>query len=369
MLGDNAMKRNLLIGLLTVLFLGGLWACEDELTSRQKYEEYKRNHPSASQVGAFISDISPDNRTLLIGYGSPYRMNIATYNMETGDVKIFDGGENKMNFAPCFSRDGKRIAYIGAREQGSACNLFVMNADGSDRRQVTRNPATGLEDTVYVLVPSLSPDGKRIIFLRSERVRERAFPLKGEMNCDWDVYEVDVDTGVERRLTYYRFYKALSPHYLADGKRFVFTGEGPYNPQGPGPRNYKEYEDLYGQNFIFIMDGVTNELKPAFVNGSNSQYVSVAADDSILFLSRTTGMDGLPPSRDTQDLFLFQNGSIKRLTRLNACIGWSLLSKDGSTVLFLKRSDCKSREFSYWMMKSDGTDVKKIVFPAELLKR
>jgi Tol biopolymer transport system component len=289
--------------------------------------------------------------------------------MDTGVVMIFDGGENKMNFAPCFSWDGKRIAYIGAREQGYARNLFVMNADGSGRRQVSRNPATGLEDTVYVLVPSFAPDGKRIIFLRSQRVRERAFPLKGEMNCDWDVYEADVDTGVERRLTNYRFYKALSPHYLADGKRFIFTGEGPYNPHGPGPRNYKEYEDLYGENFIFIMDGVKNELKPAVVNGRHSQCASVDRKDTLLFRSRTTEMDGLPPGRDTQDLFLFKNGRVERLTRLNAYIDWSLLSRDGSTVLFSKQSDRKSREFSYWMMKSDGTGLKEIVLPAELLKR
>ncbi len=363
------MKRRQLIPVLIALLLAGLWACEDELTARQKSEEYKRNHPSASQVGVFVRDISPDNQTLLISYGSPYWMKVATYNVMTGEAKVFDGGENKKNFAPCFSWDGKRIAYIGAREQGHALNLFVMNADGSGRRQVTRNPRSGPEDTVYVKVPSFSPDGKRIIFLRSQRVRERAFPLKGEMNCDWDVYEVDAETGAERRLTHYYFYNAMFPFYMPDGKRFVFTGEGPYNPHGPGPRNYKEYEDLYGQNFIFIMDGVTNGLKPALVNGRHSQGAAAAADGTILFLSQTTEMDGLPPGRDTQDLFLFKDGRIERLTRLNAFIYWANISRNGEIILFWKKKDRNSREDSYWMMKSDGTGLKEIVIPGEILKR
>jgi Tol biopolymer transport system component len=56
---------------------------------------------------------------------------------------------------PAWSPDGKMIAF--AQQSGGHEHLFVANADGSNRRQVTDGTADDEE-------PSWSPDGKRIVF-------------------------------------------------------------------------------------------------------------------------------------------------------------------------------------------------------------
>jgi Tol biopolymer transport system component len=362
------MNRKHFIGFFIALFLGGLLACGNADVENKRIEDYKRNHPSAKQVNAFIRDISPDNKTLLFQYGSPYWSKIAIYNMLTGDVHILSDDKNKMYCTPYYSRDGKKIAFIGFKESGYAANIYIMNADGSGTRKVTKNPEVKNGGVINAAFPSFSPDGKRIIFLRSHGKRERALPLRGEMDSAWDIYELDIAIGAEKRLTNYNFYKALWPYYLTDGKRFIFTGEGPYNPRGPGPKDFQEYERKYQKNFILIMDGGNNDLKPAFVNGRHSHCPSVANDDTVLFISRTDELDG-QKGQEMQDLFLYKKGKIKRLTEFNAYITWAQISRDGSTIVFSKKRDRRSQDHSDCIMKSDGSGLREIRIPVDKLKR
>lgn len=327
---------------------------------QQPSEEYKKNHPSAKKVGVFFNDISPDGKTILFEYGSPYWSKLGTYNLSTGKIHKYDDDKiNKTQERPKYSWDGQKIVYLASNEKDAQKSIYIMNADGSDRMQITNN------QKMYV-GPSFSPDDKRIIFLRSSMKRERAFPLDGVMDTAWDVYELDIATGNERRLTNYNFYKTGRVMYLADGKRFVLSAEGPVNSTGRGPKNFEEYEKMYQKNFIFIMDGVNNELKPAFVNGSNSDDPYVARDDSIIFSSELI-KESSP--KITEELFLYKNGKIKQLTTLGAYIRGGKISRDGSMIIFAKYSDKNSYDKSYWIMKKDGTGLRELKIPMDELKK
>ena len=69
---------------------------------------------------------------------------------------------------PAFSPDGSRIAYASARDRNGTLNygdilsiateLYVMDADGSNRRRLTRTR------NVNELAPSWSPDGARLAY-------------------------------------------------------------------------------------------------------------------------------------------------------------------------------------------------------------
>src|SRR5205085_11777851 len=71
---------------------------------------------------------------------------------------------------PAWSPDGKRIAFSLLVPSGKAyaAHLEVMNADGSGQRIVLHAPS----NTVY-FAPSWSPDGKRITFVTlTSKVRQ-----------------------------------------------------------------------------------------------------------------------------------------------------------------------------------------------------
>jgi TolB protein len=150
-------------------------------------------------------------------------MEIYTMRGDGSDVKRLtsrpgpDGG-------PFFSWDGKRIVFRG-RSPGpgkemddyrsllkeglwrpTSLELFVMDRDGSNLRQVTKLGGANF-------APSWHPDGKRLIFASNTH------DPKGR---NFDLYLIDVDgTGLER-LTFNDTFDGF-PMFSPDGKKLVFA--------------------------------------------------------------------------------------------------------------------------------------------------
>lgn len=129
----------------------------------------------------------------------------------------YDGG-------PFWSYDGKQIVYRAHHPKSDAekadytsllkqnlirptvLEIFVMNADGSNKRQVTRNGKANFG-------PYFFPDGKRIIFSSN---------LDDARGRNFDLYKINVDgTGLER-ITFNETFDGF-PMFSPDGKKLVFA--------------------------------------------------------------------------------------------------------------------------------------------------
>jgi TolB protein len=102
------------------------------------------------------------------------------------DAGTVTGGKRR-EYNQAYSRDGARIAFDAHEdgvtwETGTSWDVWVMNADGSGRRNLTAG--NGLNDWA----PSWSPDGKTIIF------------LSGTNNI-YDIFLMNADGSLRRRLT------------------------------------------------------------------------------------------------------------------------------------------------------------------------
>jgi TolB protein len=103
---------------------------------------------------------------------------------------------------PVWNPAGGRLAYTCAGHNGDICTLRV--SDGGDRRHVTSSPAGDFE-------PAWSPDGRHIAF-------SRATSAQGDVG---DIYVIDVKTKKVIRVTHssdYDHQAAWSP----DGTKIVF---------------------------------------------------------------------------------------------------------------------------------------------------
>jgi Tol biopolymer transport system component len=101
--------------------------------------------------------------------------------------------------------------------------LFVMNADGTGRRQLTYSGAANF-------APFFHPDGRRIIF---------ASNLADPRGRDFDLYTIKVDGSGLKRITFNDTFDGF-PMFTRDGKRLVFASN-----RGAGKR---------GETNIFIAD-------------------------------------------------------------------------------------------------------------------
>ncbi len=80
---------------------------------------------------------SPDSQSLLIYAGPVGGRDIFRIDAATGALtQLTDGGNNA---SPCYSPDGMLIVFNSLRNNGQA-DLYIMNADGSNQRQLTNHP-------------------------------------------------------------------------------------------------------------------------------------------------------------------------------------------------------------------------------------
>jgi TolB protein len=166
---------------------------------------------------------------------SPDGSRIVFTSVRDGDLEIYtmdaDGrnvvrltNESGYDGGAFFSPDGRRIVYrahhppegpeledyrallAASLIRPTRLEIWVMDADGSNKRQVTRNGAANF-------APFFHPDGRRVIFSSN---------LHAPTGRDFDLYLIGVDgTGLERVTTSPEF--DGFPMFSPDGRRLVFA--------------------------------------------------------------------------------------------------------------------------------------------------
>lgn len=164
--------------------------------------------------------------------------------MRDGDLDIYSMDANGKNVrrltnelgydgGPFWSYDGKQIVYRAHHPKTdkdkadytsllkqnlirpNTLEIWVMNADGSNKRQVTSNGKANFG-------PYFFPDGKRIIFSSN---------MDDPRGRNFDLYKINVDgTGLER-LTFNETFDGF-PMFSPDGKKLVFASNRNAKAQG-----------------------------------------------------------------------------------------------------------------------------------------
>ena len=231
--------------------------------------------PIKTDEGTWMDvDVSPDGSTIaftLLG-------DIYTVPMSGGAAtRIAEGMAWEVH--PRFSPDGKRIAFTSDRGGGN--NIWIMNADGSDKRQLTKESFRLLNQ------PTWSPDG-RFIAAKKHFTTQRSLGT-GEI---W-MYHVSGGGGVqvvERRNT--QLQKELGePIFAPDGKAIYYTR----NTTGGNTFIYAqdsnagifaiEKHDLEKGEVTTVVDGYGGAVRPApSPDGKEIAFVRRDKDQSQLWV-------------------------------------------------------------------------------------
>ena len=175
---------------------------------------------------------------------SPIGDRIVFTSMRNGDLDIYsvniDGSDLKQltntlgyDGGPFYSWDGKKIVYrsyhpkaeedIGrykdllAQEliQPTTFQLMVMNADGTNQRQITNNEYANFAPFYY-------PDNKRIIFCSNINSKDPQKPI-------FNLWMINEDGSGLEQITYFIGFDGF-PMFTHDGKKLVFASNR-YNRQ------------------------------------------------------------------------------------------------------------------------------------------
>jgi Tol biopolymer transport system component len=166
--------------------------------------------------------ISPDGKQIVFTSSRDGDLELYLMNTDGSNIRrlTYDRGYDGGAF---FSPDGKMIVYRANHPQDSSglanyttllkqqlvkptqMELFVINADGTGKTQITNNGAANF-------APYFTPDGKRIIFSSN---------LHDPKGFDFDLYLVDIDGKNLERVTYTPGFDGF-PMFSPDGKQLVF---------------------------------------------------------------------------------------------------------------------------------------------------
>ena len=118
-------------------------------------------------------------------------------------VTILDDGSK--NYHVQVSPDSRSIAFDSDRD--GVRGVYVARADGAEVRRVSGQG--------YAAVPTWSPDGSRLAFLRAEPGRPKV----------WNLWTLELRSGRMTRLTSYRYGQVWSAAWFPGGERIAYSHE------------------------------------------------------------------------------------------------------------------------------------------------
>ena len=149
---------------------------------------------------------SPDGTKILYASNEDGSMNLYIMDANGSNVNQITHGKNCYNGGPFFSPDGNKIIYRSDPDLPHYLQLFMMNIDGSDQRQLTSNNAVNW-------APFWHPSGKVIAYTTS---------LHG--HAHYEIYLLKIETGKQCRLTHNPTFDGL-PSFSHDGEKILWTSK------------------------------------------------------------------------------------------------------------------------------------------------
>jgi TolB protein len=238
---------------------------------------------------------------------------------DTAGVATLLTDSDGRNRAPVWSPDGTQIAFRSSRDGDS--EIFVVDYDGSDLRQITDNDY----DDAF---PTWAPDSSRIAFA-------------GEAGDDFEIFVASVEGGDPVQITdndFDDFFPVWSP---AD-ETVAFVSDR----SRPTP-NF----DFDGEIFVMQSDG-TSVVQLSDLGNEDGGAIAWSPDGGrIAFSSDGAGQLDLYTVRpDASEL--------QKLTADSGRNGEPSWSPDGTSIAFVSDRD---GETGLYLMGSDGGDIRRLV--------
>ena len=198
------------------------------------------------------------------------------------------------NLEPAWSPDGSQIVY--ACSAGEYLQLCVMNADGSNRRQLTNRPSLNFG-------PDWSPDGKWIVFVSNE-------------HRPYATYLLELATGEVRRLLPDKGNES-APKWSPDGSRILYAA------------NRKM---AFGQSFIYSVrpDGTDERQLTTFGRDDRPAW---SPDGKLIAFRREVIQSSMFSGIELM-VQPVSGGEAKQLTSNRATDDWPEFSPDGRWIVY-----------------------------------
>jgi Tol biopolymer transport system component len=258
---------------------------------------------------------------------------IQVYNLETGELAAYQSPKNERWTMGKYSYDGKRITFsvIPKKPEGGLdlgeMQIAVMDADGKNYKKVT----TGSGAKLY---PTFSHSGKKILYACAAYIREKGKTPAAK----YDAWDVDLSTGKQTQLTFFKYFYMSNLAYFPDDERFIYYGDRPEEFKGMDwHKNVELFRKLTEESAaqgkkidgVVVMKGkelITNPYK--FPEETFPQKPLLSKDGSVLFYEKS----------QSGDFYLYSKDGNHRLIGGGGSVNSAAISPDGELLSMIATS-------------------------------
>lgn len=184
-----------------------LSSCGDE-TGPRTDESQEQAIEEAAPFIDYSPAWSPDGATIAFSSNRNGDADIFVMNTDGSDIRQITFDESNED-TQAWSPDGSKLAFCSDRDGGK--DVFVMDADGSEWVKLTEHPSDDCN-------PAWSPDGNKIAFMTN-----RHGDWRENESDNWELYIMDTDGGNKTRLTDTPGYDLITGQaFSPDGQEIVF---------------------------------------------------------------------------------------------------------------------------------------------------
>jgi Tol biopolymer transport system component len=269
--------------------------------------------------------------------GVAYANELIVLDADQGGRRLLAGDAELLGLA--WSPDGRKLAFVSLR--AGLPNVFVMNADGSERRNLSHG-----HDYENDYAPAWSPDGQRIAFVRSPSLRP---------GSDSQVYVVNADGSRKRRLAS-KAAPAAGLAWSPDGRKLlVGTLPGPRKllvGALPGPPTVELYlvnADGSGQRKLTAIE----RLDGGPVWSPDGRKIAFSMHSAIYVINPDGSGQRRLTNHGTQPAWSPDGRTIAFTRRRGS---YSEIS-DGQTIAFDRR---RGKSSEIYLMNADGTGGRRL---------
>lgn len=213
----RATRRRLIAGIAAATLLAAGCGLRDTLEARLREAVAARQAARSASAGPPPAEPAqpapqPTPQPVRDAPGLPGRLLFVS----DANIWVYEGKtarqltDDRVSRQPSWSFDGSRIALV--KLAPNASNIWIMQADASNPRQLTQNDKRDLQHSNWNFRPGFSPDGTRLVYLAEDTT------------YDLMIWQMNVN-GTGRRLWFSMpdFQGGMdSPSYSPEGSRLLF---------------------------------------------------------------------------------------------------------------------------------------------------
>ena len=208
--------------------------------------------------------ISPNGKFIAFNSNRSGNWDIYTLNLETGNLKQLTDNDfpSAWSHRSAWSPDNKQIAYQHDGENDTAWNIWIMDADGKNKKRLTRNPDKG----IYLIrgAPVWSPSGKYIMYddhLFRADANRKLHPIASQLIIH------NVYTGFRDIHDFPKTLGIASGCWINDDRNVLLSMKKIDDPTS----NYEIYKyNLESGNLKNITNAPNNDYHPHWIEGYSS---------------------------------------------------------------------------------------------------